>query len=287
MLYFEATPQNLIDGPAVEIGNNRHVQQNHISHLLHESLKENGHVNFDDPKYRAEVSDILAALVSSYVSYGQLKEEYFWENSIQTITDNLINLGLKEATEAHVIDRLNEYEHVNHIVFGYQCIRSLKRRVGAFTHIVEMIKGPQRVIFSGANSAKSDIAIADESIRMQNLFQEFCKKKTLEASRVKVFNETESTDTIANLDKCLGGEFLVRDEGAKEKQCIVLISSSFHLIRITKELVRILNDQKLGINKIVDRVFMVGAEGLSLELKTSDSIYVKNMMFDIFYSNLK
>lgn len=288
MMYFRAKTDDLVNGAhVVAVEGALHSGQNRIMHLLHSSRVGKKELDISNEDTKKDLSDLLACLVASYLVNGQLDTDYFLRNCMRSCRDIIFSFGFRAENEALAMRAIEEYEHINSIVFGYQDERALRRRIDAFVHVAKKIGQTQKVIFSGAYSAATAIRIPDEATEMRNMFDSECKRqKEFDPRNIRFEKESASKDTIANLKNCVYGQFLASGSGVKSKQTLVLISSTFHLIRISEQVMDILKTADNPLLKNVTEIFLVGAEDELLSLKVTDQEYVKNMMFDIFRKEL-
>jgi hypothetical protein len=97
-------------------------------------------------------------------------------------------------------------------------------------------------------------------------------------------NEGKSKTTTQNIDEFLRGPYLNKEI----KQTVIVISSTFHLIRIAERLRECVQKNEFGVRRCVDNFILIGAEhpGTELPIRHWDKTYIKLMMFDLYRKHM-
>ncbi|AXQ31515.1 hypothetical protein D0B54_23760 [Solimonas sp. K1W22B-7] len=112
------------------------------------------------------------------------------------------------------------------------------------------------------------------SIEFKKRLKEYNSHATL--PKVHKFGfESESSTTKTNISEFFQRKYV---EPSKANN-LIIISSTFHLIRLAKELNKYLSDNP---DQILKNVVLVGAEDSDKQFFMTDLTYIKLMMFDVF-----
>jgi len=166
------------------------------------------------------------------------------------------------------------------LVAGCQHRPILERRVAATAKLVRKLQRPVSIIFSGKHSATEKVQIRSEGEEMQAMYESM-GGKTQGVTFLRMKKELEATRTIENIDNVLKTKGLVTRD---QQTCLVLISSTFHLPRIARELDTLINEDRFGVSAFITDICLVGAEEPS-DAKAyvpGDWASMKAFMFELY-----
>lgn len=234
------------------------------------------------------LADLAGAVFATLCRAGYTHKDVY-KRAIECCRDIIVAQGFKETDDdqARSFLRPNGSEGANHIVVaGCQDPEMLNRRVERAADFVTQLGYNCVVVFSGKNpdpTGTKNVRILDESQRMRVLFKELLRKN--ESARLPPMHdlrgEGASSTTQTNIAKFFDGEFFTR---AKNNN-LIIVSSTFHLIRLAREIQReLIKDANTGK---VARIVLVGAESPTHFFTVQDAGYLKLMMFDVFHYLLR
>jgi DUF218 domain len=247
-------------------------------------------------KNRMLASDIAASVATALFRGGFMKNQHFVERMLRCCANTVSALGFDEIEKQSFIHAMHAAEANVVLVLGCQDERMLQRRVDRLVELAMHTSSPFAIVFSGYNPGTPTVRIKDESTRMRILFENAMerrfrerglKAKDYETIMLPQRSEQNSRNTKQNLDEFLGRNYL----NANLKQNVVVISSTFHLIRIAEYFSGCVAGNLHNIKKMVSRVLLVGAEkgvdeflneGGETPIRVHDHEFVKLMMFDLF-----
>ena len=105
-----------------------------------------------------------------------------------------------------------------------------------------------------------------------------------------VFQKIDGEDTSQNTNQNIDELFRTTDYLKYGNQHLVIVSSTFHLIRIGKKILRCKEEgDHHPINTIIDKVLLIGAENSANveSMRMSDLEHIKLMMFDLYNHHLE
>lgn len=270
-------------------------------------------------------ADFAAMLATGLVFSGQTESVNFLERQLEACGNKIINLGFKEVTPLDVRHGLQKRDGDTEIVVlvpGCQDDYMLDRRVNALVDftINQTEAGVQfKVILSGRCPKQGIVQLQDEASRMANKFRRrLCVRKPDLINVIDVIpisGEKESSDTKENIENFLDHKSF-RD--AKGPVIVVIISSTFHLIRLWQAFVRCcdtemikdqvgndhheilrptlwgrdVNGKKIRLQGAMGReikeVYLIGAEDQwhRKGVLVDDKDFIKLMLFDIYRTYL-
>jgi hypothetical protein len=240
-----------------------------------------------DPKF---VPDLAGAVFAAFFRAGYIQKDFFG-TGIECCRDIVVSLGFKELDSAsvnrHLTDRTDE-PIVNHIIIaGCQNNKMLERRVSRAADFVSSLASNCVVVFSGRNpdpTGKTKVKILDESMRMRILFEQELRDRSERAQLPPMHElrvEGGSSNTTTNLSAFFAGNYLKNSVSNN----LVIVSSTFHLIRLGEDLKRELS--KTANAKKISQVVLVGAEEPKQFFRVQDAPYFKLLMFEVFRFLLK
>jgi len=237
---------------------------------------------------RALVADVLGAAVCSLFNAGFLNTEHFVRSQLDCCRNTVVSLGFREITRRALSTIPEASTPMVVLMPGCQDSRMIQRRVQRLYEFAIFERRPFTVIFSGRNPGTPACTIENEAEYMQARYEEKmdCYQEDSKADVTIRFmgNEGKSKTTTQNIDEFLRGPYLNKST----KQTVVVISSTFHLIRIAERLRECVQMNEFGVRGCVDNFILVGAEhpGTELPIRHWDKTYIKLMMFDLYRKHM-
>lgn len=242
---------------------------------------------FDDLFSRDLVflADLSAAVFAILARSGYTHKDVY-QRLLECCRDIIIAEGFSEIDddEMHILLRPTASEGIpnNVVVAGCQSNEMLTRRVERAAKFVCNLGYNCNVIFSGKNpdpSGASAVAILDESRRMRVQFREFLKENnnTPLPRMHDLGGEEKSSTTQTNILQLFKGNYLSQTKHNN----LIIVSSTFHLIRLAREL-----KKQLALpasNDRIAQVILIGAEDPTHKFMVQDAPYFKLMMFEVFH----
>lgn len=238
---------------------------------------------------RLLLADICGAVTSGLFKAGFMKTEHFVKSQLQCCRNTIANIGFSEIHRAKLDEIVHTAKHITVLVPGCQDDRMIERRVKALFEFVRQHKRSLKVVFSGKNPGTPNVTIMNEAQYMRARFEEFMHHHggKFDVTVSEANCEENSKTTVQNIAELLRSkDFLNRGV----KQTVVVISSSFHLIRIAEALLKHVKDDTHGLSKFIENFVLIGAENPESEELPStywEHPYVKLMMFDLFRLHLR
>jgi hypothetical protein len=250
------------------------------------------------------VPDLAAAICSQLFKSGLFSIKAI-NNGMEYIRDIIQNQNYEFISDETLLAKLVKHStgKVNNLIYvaGCQNESMLKQRVkkaAQFAYSMTKVFDEKiPIVFSGRNPTidnTSSFTIPNESSLMDILFTQFLEEimaadgkefdPDLKFSRMETIMENNSNTTRENIRRMFIGDisqgvqrhFLSTERGNN----IILVSSSFHLIRLVKELE--LYRYKNEIQYSLENIVLVGSEKLIPEINIEDDGYIKLMFFEIF-----
>lgn len=103
---------------------------------------------------------------------------------------------------------------------------------------------------------------------------------------MNVRKELEATRTIENIENVLTDSKLMSHD---QRHCLVVVSSTFHLPRIGRELDHLVHKNRHDIQTFVSDICLVGVEephDAKVAYPTTEWSSIKSMMFELYQSHL-
>ena len=166
------------------------------------------------------------------------------------------------------------------LVAGCQHRPIIERRVAATKSLVNKLGRPVNIIFSGKHSATEKVQIRSEGEEMQAMYESM-GGKTHGVTFLRVKKELEATRTLENIDNVLQAKGLISRD---QQTCLVVVSSTFHLPRIARELDSLINEDRFNVSSFITDICLVGAEEPS-DAKAyvpGDWASMKALMFELY-----
>lgn len=229
---------------------------------------------------RSLVADIAVAVVTTLFP-SELVHKVISKHAVDCCRDILEDTGFPIVTEDTLRSTLFSDRVPNVLmVAGCQDETMLVRRVKAAVDFVCKFDKNFDIVFSGRSPAPAGtkpVRIRNESKLMGLHFSDLLLKKNRDMPKLHYLEfESESSTTRTNVSKFFNGGFV----GDRSVSTVILISSTFHLIRLGREACTFLNawEHRGAVGNLV----LVGAESAEQKLYPEDLEYFKLMMFDVF-----
>lgn len=250
------------------------------------------------------IPDLAAAICSQLFKSGLFSLKAI-NNAMEYVRDIIQNLNYEFISDEILLARLVKHSssNVNNLIYvaGCQSESMLKQRVkkaAQFAYnMTKIFDGKISIVFSGRNPTidnNSTFSIPNESGLMDIYFQQYLKDEmnndgkefdpNLKFSRMETILENNSNTTKENIRRMFIGD---NKDGVKrtflsteQSNNVILLSSSFHLIRLVKELE--LYRSKNEIPFKLENIVLVGSEKLIPDIKIEDDGYIKLMFYELF-----
>lgn len=239
------------------------------------------------------IADMAGAVSCALFKAGFIQNKHFIEGMLECCRNTIISLGFSELDHDRFIQQVYSTLPVIVVVPGCQDARMLKRRVRSLVDFADSVPKAFTVVLSGRRPKTGTVRFPSEAVRMHVLYDEMMSARkngkrrdiTLRPMQIEEMSSTtkENIDFILKSPDYLGS-----------RQNLVVISSTFHLIRIARHLTEIISENRFGIKERVDRILLHGAESSLLVDKDDpelgffhDKDFVKLMMFDLYEAHIK
>jgi len=245
-----------------------------------------------NPDDRAFLSDFGAFTCVALFLGAALQGNAFLSMMFKLCGKTLLRMGLTEINEHSFIGEMNQAKTITVFVPGIQNERLLERRVKAEFEIEETVRKAFTVIWSGRNPGTDDVEIPDEAESMRIFHSQLERrgKKRTDIDHKNTLKEDQSTNTIENINNTFSvGRYINK---GNQNQTLVIVSSTFHLIRLAKRIIQMIDQNEYNIKYYMESVFFVGAEKLGdvdpgqLWASIKERELIKLMMFDIYNQNM-
>ena len=268
-----------------------------ITEFLKDNTPDNIKKGFD-----GFIPDFAASVVKQLFEGGYLKENLD-ETAIKICRDIIIDMGYHELTNDLLQNLLQDkrsngntsFGEIQNVlmVAGCQDEIMLNRRLQTVIDIIPKFRDNLTVIVSGGNPIKNGADktdIMDESIRMFNRLEEMINaQKVQRPPSFDIMREGDSANSIQNIDETIKNYVCKTDKVYN----VILVSSTFHLIRLSKELETVLeaifteDKNKSDSERLkIENLILIGAEKLDMKfLPVKDGEFMK-LMFDDIYKEL-
>jgi hypothetical protein len=242
---------------------------------------------------RAFTADLAASVAAGIMMSGYADWEHFCENQIRLCRDSIIDIGFSEIDERNALELLRTSggrPRTVAMVAGCQDERMLGRRIARLaTFAIDMHKQSASfdLVFSGRCPESQTVRIPNEAIRMESMYKAAVGEvdsKLVDAIRFqRIDGEGRSQNTEQNIEE------LFKHHLPHKSQNLVVISSTFHLIRIGRKLSACFKDESYQFQSKINHLVLVGAEDLesAKKMRVTDIEYLKLMMFDLYWMHLK
>ncbi len=238
---------------------------------------------------KAFAADFAASVAVGLVAAGFTDFPYFVKSQLHRCRDAILDLGFDETTRDDANEILHDAEGAKLIIVtGCQDERMLQRRVDKLTEFAsDMYKHGTSfsIVFSGRCPKHDNVRIPNEAMRMHNLFTIRLRDENpdLLASLpiLSLEGEEESSDTKENVTKFFNHAAFLGHRAVN----LVALSSTFHLIRLSKEIMlHVSKNAENGAWPRFGELLLVGAED-DFTIKSAlvaDTEFMKLMMFDLY-----
>lgn len=173
------------------------------------------------------------------------------------------------------------------VVAGCQNETLLRSRVAAAADLAEEIHRPYTLVFTGANSATVGARIPNEAAFMRaEYFLEMKRRKLVRGDIAvpPVAVESQSTTTLTNIANVISDQELINRQ---TKTCLVVLSSTFHLMRIARILNDLAANERMGLSQFLSHICLVGADARHAhQYTTEDAASIKSMMFELYSEHM-
>jgi hypothetical protein len=232
------------------------------------------------------VADLEAAVFAALSRSGYV-DTVVYKKAISCCRDIVIAEGFDEVDEDSAKQTLRNDAaagFANHVLIaGCQDEEVLDRRVDKAAHFVTELSENCSVVFSGMSpdpSGATPVRIRNESVRMRSLFVE--KLSSIKDAKIPRMNdlarEEKSSTTKTNMEQLFQQKNLLNQDRGNN---LVIVSSTFHLIRLGREIKALLTIDKNASK--VSKLFLIGAEKRNHFFYVQDAEYIKLMMFEVFH----
>lgn len=231
------------------------------------------------------VFDLAAALVSTLYMEAYVHKKAF-ERALECCRKLLEDLGFQWIDIDTLTNKLRQRE-VNPrnivLVAGCQDEQMIRRRAESAAGFCAKWNVNLEVVFSGRNPGAGKNVIDDESQIMLNYFIQYMNRRRQIAPDLGLpkLNTTYFEDASNNTKKNVENfweKFMLPFRAMPTN--VIVVSSTFHLIRLAESLLERLNEAACDVKNLV----LVGAEEQEDEVvhEESSARYMKLMMFDVF-----
>jgi len=192
--------------------------------------------------------------------------------------------GYETTSLNHLIHDSGDNVNSVMLVAGCQSRQILRARVRKAFDLWQRTRKGFTFVFSGRNPSEKTIArkmqILNEAREMERYFYSLLEQPNIAQITYytrRIDLDEESYNTVTNVGEFLKGDFLSR----KDPNDIYLVSSSFHLIRLSQSFEIALRAMQEAVN--MNNVVLVGAEDPDiLNDVARNPNYVKSMMHEIY-----
>lgn len=244
---------------------------------------------------KAFIADLIAANIQ------KLYEREFVTNKIivdglNCCRDIVQNLGYKNFLIENFKSMLGDEKTKNIIIIpGCQNEGMLRNRVAKAVNLIKYFEKNLIIIASGANPLDNPKGVSKAKIPNECLFIRQELETLFQSRDIKVPHSYDELEDSMSSTTEMNIEHSLKLIDANDAHNIIIVSSTFHLIRLAEalenELTGILSNS--GIRKdFIKNIFLMGAEigGEKVEgsfTPTHSSGYVKLMFFDVFSQLIK
>ena len=255
-----------------------------INHQKRDQIKEifNSKVEIKD-KELSYIADIASSTLAKFYEKGFIKKKII-RDGLDLCEKIIKSFGYDLVSKVNMDSQdLDEYVNVM-IVAGCQSDKLLYARVKKCVEIVEESNQHLNIFFVGSNPNREDfsrkIQKPNEANEMEVLFKFLLSKSSQKRaySTIRIDKEGKSYDTISNIENVFQKEIMNSDK----KKNILLLSSTFHLIRLSKSFEDYVNNM-YEKKETIERIFLIGSENTYKINKVSKlPNYLKSMIYELF-----
>ncbi|HEY1707573.1 MAG TPA: ElyC/SanA/YdcF family protein [Rhizomicrobium sp.] len=260
-----------------------------IGEAIHTDKSEDFSRLLKNGSERVAAADMAAAAFVAAFRAGMIRD-----GMLHALTEQcgstLFNLQFASAPIREVIVHLGGVRNKAMVVLGCQNLEILRRRTDAAIDFLVKTGMPMRIILSGLKPPRGPIRTPNESRKMDELIDSEIRRRKTEILKnpeiFPLFLEGASSDTNQNLGRVFEHpDALFRGE---EKQALIIVSSTFHLLQIAKILARMIEKNDHSIAERISSVILVGAEEPEDVEKFTlhDWQYVKQLAFQLYLENI-
>lgn len=228
--------------------------------------------------------DIASSVIKHLFADGFINKDKF-KRILECLITIITDQGYKELTGSDLSNLLNVPKNQVHnvmIIAGCQDSPMLDSRVETAVEIAATYPNNMYVVASGAKPDKGKPSqIDNESARIINLFETGINKRIQDKSkqpRIDVLPENKSVDTKDNVAKFFEGGFLKPEIDNQ----IIVVSSTSHLIRLSRNIEKYLNDPDILTKARISNIILVGAEGFEKVFYIDNDHLFKHMLLEIY-----
>lgn len=228
------------------------------------------------------LADLAASVVRQMHENNLLKADRVIRWGLEFCSSVLQDRGYEVVTVRHLHDQVerNAHQHTM-LVAGCQGKEILRERVRAAFEFLNQIHVDFEVVFSGKNPAHGGfprVRTRHEARKMEAYYAGFLEKAEREDwphHTTRIEPEGESRTSAENIRELLEGDFL----STSRPNHIFLVSSTFHLVRLSS----LLEKQTQDKHPDITRISLIGAEDPVFTPKISQvDGYVKSMFFQLY-----
>lgn len=229
-------------------------------------------------------ADLLASQIALMYKEELIQRDKFVESALRCCKDILIDMGFDSIDVPELVAVAREAKYNVILTPGCQSYELLRSRVRATELLAyDFCQGYQEIdiVFSGNNPGdpRRKPKIHNESAEMKQYFWELVLKRERSDDLRKYLNidvlvEHASSKSTENIERFLA----MKHSQLREASNIVVVSSSFHLIRLAQRLLESIDsDSAFNVRSLV----LVGAETVPNRVSML-AVYVKSTIFEIY-----
>lgn len=251
---------------------------NFIGHIHKDKIKD---IKKIKSKNKYLLPDIAASVIAQLQKSGYLSSKKIAQKGLYCCQDIMSSRGYDLSNLRIIYDtHINKDDEYFILVAGCQSRRLQRSRVGAAVSLTCKIPCKFNVIFSGKNPGTDTVKTHNEAVEMERIFHTKIEKNKHKFNILTT--ATIELDEIAHDTKANVKEFLNKKiDINKTSETIFVVSSTFHLLRISEAL-----EEFIPISPLKDKIkkiILIGAENPEFPPDTSViPQYLKWMFFDIY-----
>ena len=232
---------------------------------------------------QAFICDLSAALLANMYATSYTHKDII-EKSLQSCEKIIQNIGYNSLHKSRFYEQIGKREGTHVLLtVGCQSQQMLKNRAEKAAQFTIDSGVNFKVIFSGNSPKENRSRIRHEFIEMEKYFLDYLEQNNATHPRTHYIEyEKDSSTTRENIIQ-------VFNENLKDSTGeihLYIVSSSFHLIRLSEAIEAILDDDEhKTIKSKIKSVNLIGAEAINKEFYPGDKFsyqYLRSMLFDVF-----
>ena len=232
---------------------------------------------------QAFICDLSAALLANMYATSYTHKDIL-AKSLQGCEKIIQNIGYQSLPQSRFNEKIAQRDGIHVLLtVGCQNQQMLQNRAETAAQVTIDSGVNFKVIFSGNSPNELRRRIPNEYIAMETYFLDYLKKNN--ATNPKTHHheyEPGSSNTKENIIKVFNENL----KDINEKIHLYVVSSSFHLIRLSEAIEAILNDNiHKDIAGKIESINLIGAEAIDKEFYPGDKFsyqYLRSMLFDVF-----